>query len=109
MDLTAAEAVEDLISAGSEGAAKAALASLEGAFAKNVNELSERITNFRVRLEACLDFPEEHEDFFESGKTGLELVDIEKLDRHTLEVANQGVKLNEGARIVLSGSPNAGK
>lgn len=109
MDLTAAEAVEDLISAGSEGAAKAALASLEGAFAKNVNELSERITNFRVRLEACLDFPEEHEDFFESGKTGLELVDIEKLARHTLEVANQGVKLNEGARIVLSGSPNAGK
>ena len=109
MDLTAAQAVEDLISAGSEGAAKAALASLEGAFAKNVNELSERITNFRVRLEACLDFPEEHEDFFESGKTGLELVDIEKLARHTLEVANQGVKLNEGARIVLSGSPNAGK
>lgn len=109
MDLTAAEAVEDLISAGSEGAARAALASLEGAFAKNVNELSERITNFRVRLEACLDFPEEHEDFFESGKTGLELVDIEKLARHTLEVANQGVKLNEGARIVLSGSPNAGK
>ena len=109
MDLTAAEAVEDLISAGSEGAAKAALASLEGAFAKNVNELSERITNFRVRLEACLDFPEEHEDFFESGKTGLELVDIDKLARHTLEVANQGVKLNEGARIVLSGSPNAGK
>ena len=109
MDLTAAEAVEDLISAGSEGAAKAALASLEGAFAKNVNELSERITNFRVRLEACLDFPEEHEDFFESGKTGLELVDIEKLARNTLEVANQGVKLNEGARIVLSGSPNAGK
>ncbi len=109
MDLTAAEAVEDLISAGSEGAAKAALASLEGAFAKNVNELSERITIFRVRLEACLDFPEEHEDFFESGKTGLELVDIEKLARHTLEVANQGVKLNEGARIVLSGSPNAGK
>ena len=57
----------------------------------------------------ALDCPEEHEDFFESGKTGLELVDIEKLARHTLEVANQGVKLNEGARIVLSGSPNAGK
>ena len=71
MDLTAAEAVEDLISAGSDSAAKAALASLEGVFAKNLNELSDRITNFRVRLEACLDFPEEHEDFFESGKTDL--------------------------------------
>lgn len=109
MDLTAAEAVEDLISAVSEGAAKAALASLEGAFATNVNELSDRITNFRVRLEACLDFPEEHEDFFESGKTGLELDEIERLADKTLKIANQGVKLNEGARIVLSGSPNAGK
>ena len=109
MDLTAAEAVEDLISAGSEGAAKAALASLEGAFATNVNELSDRITNFRVRLEACLDFPEEHEDFFESGKTGLELDEIERLADKTLKIANQGVKLNEGARIVLSGSPNSGK
>lgn len=109
MDLTAAEAVEDLISAGSEGAAKAALASLEGAFATNVNELSDRITNFRVRLEACLDFPEEHEDFFESGKTGLELDEIERLADKTFKIANQGVKLNEGARIVLSGSPNAGK
>lgn len=109
MDLTAAEAVEDLISAGSDSAANAALASLEGVFAKNLNELSDRITNFRVRLEACLDFPEEHEDFFESGKTDLELNEIESLAKRTLEVANQGVILNEGAKIVLAGSPNAGK
>lgn len=109
MDLTAAEAVEDLISAGSQSAAKAALASLEGAFSDNLNSLSEQITNFRVRLEACLDFPEEHEDFFESGKTDLALNDIEQLASKTLKIANQGVKLNEGARIVLAGAPNAGK
>lgn len=109
IDLTAAEAVEDLISAGSKSAAKAALASLEGAFEKNINELSDKITNFRVRLEACLDFPEEHEDFFESGKTDLVLNDIESLAAKTLKIANQGVKLNEGAKIVLSGAPNAGK
>lgn len=109
MDLTAAEAVEDLISAGSQSAAKAALASLEGAFSDNLNSLSEQITNFRVRLEACLDFPEEHEDFFESGKTDIALNDIEQLASKTLKIANQGVKLNEGARIVLAGAPNAGK
>ena len=109
MDLTAAEAVEDLISAGSQSAAKAALASLEGAFSDNLNSLSEQITNFRVRLEACLDFPEEHEDFFESGSTDLALNDIEQLASKTLKIANQGVKLNEGARIVLAGAPNAGK
>ncbi len=109
MDLTAAEAVEDLISAGSESAAKAALSSLEGSFASNINELNDRITNFRVRIEACLDFPEEHEDFYESGKTDLELNSIEQLSSNTLTIAKQGLKLNEGAKIVLAGSPNAGK
>ena len=39
LDLTAAEAVEDLISAGSESAARAALASLEGSFSDKLNEL----------------------------------------------------------------------
>ena len=67
MDLTAAEAVEDLISAGSESAAKAALASLSGAFAQRLRDLNDKLTHFRVRIEACLDFPEEHEDFFDSG------------------------------------------
>ena len=109
MDLTAAEAVEDLISAGSDSAAKAALSSLEGTFATNLNELSDKITNFRVRLEGCLDFPEEHEDFYESGKTDLELNSIEQLAAKTIQIAKQGIKLNEGAKIVLSGAPNAGK
>lgn len=109
MDLTAAEAVEDLISAGSESAAKAALASLDGAFAHKLENLTELLTNFRVRLEACLDFPEEHEDFFDSGKAKEELTELSSIAKQALTVANQGVKLNEGARIVLAGQPNAGK
>lgn len=109
MDLTAAEAVEDLISAGSESAAKAALASLEGAFYKDMQRLNEDITNFRVRLEACLDFPEEHEDFFDTGKASDDLEQIRSHASLALARASQGVKLTEGARIVLAGAPNAGK
>lgn len=109
MDLTAAEAVEDLISAGSESAAKAALASLDGVFAQKLEDLTDKLTNFRVRLEACLDFPEEHEDFFDSGKAHEELEELTNIAKKALSVANQGVKLNEGARIVLAGQPNAGK
>ena len=103
MDLTAAEAVEDLISAGSESAAKAALASLSGAFASRLETLSDKLTQFRVRLEACLDFPEEHEDFFDSGRAASELNDLETLTKQALTIAGQGVRLNEGARIVLAG------
>lgn len=109
MDLTAAEAVEDLISAGSESAAKAALASLEGSFAHKLDELTDELTNFRMCLEGCLDFPEEHEDFFDSGKAAGDLLKLKELACDSLKIANQGVKLNEGARIVLAGSPNAGK
>lgn len=109
MDLTAAEAVEDLISAGSESAARAALASLSGVFARRLDELTQRLTTFRVRIEACLDFPEEHEDFFDSGKAGDELTALLGLARDAQSIAAQGVKLNEGARIVLAGQPNAGK
>ena len=109
MDLTAAEAVEDLISAGSESAAKAALASIDGAFAQELEDLTEKLTNFRIRLEACLDFPEEHEDFFDSGKASEELSNLKLIAEKALSIAFQGEKLNEGARIVLAGSPNAGK
>lgn len=109
MDLTAAEAVEDLISAGSESAARAALASLEGAFYKDMRELNDEITGFRVRIEACLDFPEEHEDFFDSGRAAADLARIRSKAALSLARASQGVKLTEGARIVLAGAPNAGK
>ena len=104
MDLTAAEAVEDLISAGSESAAKAALSSLEGDFAAKLNSLTDKLTTFRMRLEGCLDFPEEHEDFFDSGNAVDELRDLIALADESLTTAKHGVKLNEGARIVLAGS-----
>ncbi len=109
MDLTAAEAVEDLISAGSESAARAAMTSLDGVFAQQTKALSAELTDFRVRLEACLDFPEEHEDFFDSGRASEKLNGLIKKAEHALTVAGQGVKLNEGVKIVLAGAPNAGK
>ncbi len=109
MDLTAAEAVEDLISSGSQRAAKAALSSLDGAFKSHIDKLLDGLTNFRVHLEACLDFPEEHEDFFESTKAVSELGLLIAHCKEALHTAHCGVLLNEGARIVLAGSPNAGK
>lgn len=109
MDLTAAEAVEDLISANSESAARAALSSLEGKFAAYLNQLTEALTSLRARLEACLDFPEEHEDFFDSGRALAELDTLISRAESAVSAATQGVKLSEGARIVLAGPPNAGK
>lgn len=109
LDLTAAEAVEDLISAGTEGAARAALSSLQGLFAHRIEELNEELTQFRVRIEACLDFPEEHEDFFDTGVARENLQHLEAIYTELLAKTRQGVRLTQGARVVLSGAPNAGK
>jgi tRNA modification GTPase len=109
IDLTEAEAVEDLISAGSETAARAALASLTGAFAKDADAITSSLTNFRVRIEGCLDFPEEHEDFFDSGKAAGELDSMLASAKESLARASQGARLSEGARVAIAGAPNAGK
>jgi len=59
LDLTRAEAVADLIAAGSEAAAKAAMRSLQGEFAQRIESLSEALTTLRVHLESSLDFTDE--------------------------------------------------
>ena len=59
MDLTRAEAIADLIEAGSEAAARAAVRSLQGEFARTVDQLVERLTHLRVRLGAGIDLAEE--------------------------------------------------
>jgi tRNA modification GTPase len=63
LDLAQAEAVADLIDAGSVAAARAAMRSLQGAFSAQVHELVEAVTELRVWVEAAIDFPEEEIDF----------------------------------------------
>ena len=63
MDLTQAEAIADLISASSAQAARAAMQSLQGAFAEKINQIVAAIVALRIFVEAALDFPEEEIDF----------------------------------------------
>ena len=65
LDLAQAEAVSDLIDAGTEAAARSAGRSLSGAFSTEVNQLRERLVELRMLVEATLDFPEEEIDFLE--------------------------------------------
>lgn len=109
MDLAQAESVADLINASSEFAAKAATRSLSGDFSKKVRELGEGIDKLRMFVEACLDFPEEDEDFladakiFERIRNALEQIDS------IIGTVRQGKVLQEGVLVALVGSPNVGK
>lgn len=109
MDLAQAEAVADLIDASSEAAAKGAMASLSGAFSKQVNALADRIVHLRMLVEATLDFPEEEIDFLEKYQAAEQLQHIDDELQQLYRHAKQGQVLRDGLHVVLAGQPNVGK
>lgn len=109
IDLAQAEAIADLINAGSEQAARSAMRSLEGEFSVQVNTLLGLLTQLRVYVEAALDFPEEEIDFIENSTVKNDLEKIIDYTQQLLRSAKQGALLQEGMTVVIAGKPNAGK
>jgi tRNA modification GTPase len=109
LDLAQAEAVADLIAAGSAEAARAAMRSLAGAFSKEVHALVEALIELRVFVEAAIDFPEEEVDFLSDSRIEHQLNLIVDRFQALEERAAQGRVMREGLSLVLAGRPNAGK
>src|SRR6266404_8782931 len=63
LDLAQAEAIADLIDAGSRAAVRAAMRSLQGEFSAMIRGLTDAVIELRTYVEAAIDFPEEEVDF----------------------------------------------
>lgn len=109
MDLAQAEAVADLIEAGSSQAANAARRSLTGAFSRRVDAFVEHLIHLRMYIEAALDFPEEEIDFLSDTRLRDQLADLRAELDDLLSRTGEGVRLREGLQLVIVGRPNAGK
>jgi tRNA modification GTPase len=109
LDLTQAEAIADLIDAGSREAARAAMRSLQGEFSAMVQGLTERIIELRAYVEAAIDFPEEEVDFLADRELTERLQAIQDHFEGIEQSARQGRLLREGMTVVIAGRPNAGK
>ncbi len=109
IDLTQAEAIADLIDAGTEAAARGALRSLQGAFSSQVHDLMEAVTGLRVFVEAAMDFPDEDVDFLADGEVAARIESFLATLAALRRQAGQGALLTGGITLVLAGAPNAGK
>ena len=109
LDLAQAEAVADLIEAGSETAARSALRSLTGEFSRRAQALTEGLARLRMYVEAAIDFPEEEIDFLADERVAMELDVLQRDITQLLESTHQGCLLHDGMTVVLAGPPNAGK
>jgi tRNA modification GTPase len=109
LDLAQAEAVADIIDAGTQESAKSAQRSLQGAFSEQITLLQNQLTHIRLYVESAIDFSDEDIDFLASSELKQK---IEVLLNHFSELqktAKQGCLLREGMTVVIVGKPNAGK
>ncbi|HLW71619.1 MAG TPA: tRNA uridine-5-carboxymethylaminomethyl(34) synthesis GTPase MnmE [Candidatus Binataceae bacterium] len=109
IDLTAAEAIADLVDARGETALAQAIAQLGGALAERVSGLRDRLLAIRAHLEAEIDFADE--DLTLPSRRAI-ADDIEGLAadiRMLRDSFARGRLAREGARAALIGKPNAGK
>ena len=109
LDLAQAEAIADLIDAGSREAARAAMRSLQGEFSAMVRGLTEAVIELRTYVEAAIDFPEEEIDFLADKELKLRFDSIREHFEGVKQSASQGRLLREGMTVVIAGRPNAGK
>jgi len=109
LDLTQAEAISDLISAGSAAAARAAMRSLDGAFSKLVDQLLRELVELRVQIEAAIDFPDEEIDILAEAQVQVRLAQLRRQIDELSREAERGQQLRDGLYLVILGPPNAGK
>lgn len=109
LDLAQAEAVADIIDAGTEAAAMSAQRSLEGAFSAHINDLQKQLTHLRLYVESAIDFSDEDIDFLAGDELKKIISTLKQAFKTLSDTAKQGTLLRDGMTVVLAGKPNAGK
>jgi len=109
MDLTQAEAVADLIGAGSDRALRLAERQASGQLGSRIRELRAQLVDLLADCESRLDFAEEHLDWQSPAAVNAQLQKIADALSPLLASSREGAILRQGIRIVIAGRPNAGK
>lgn len=109
LDLTAAEAIADLVEAETAAQRRQAMRQLEGEFGRRCDDWRRRLIAAQARLEAEIDFPEEGLPAVQWAATRRELATLRAEIAGELADDRRGERLREGVSVAILGPPNAGK
>ncbi len=110
LDLSMAEAVMDVIGAQSERAGRAAAEQLGGSLGRRLDACYDALMEVCADIEASLDFADdESNSVLEPAGIPARLGTVRASLSDLAATWREGVLLREGALVVLSGIPNAGK
>ncbi len=109
MDLTAAEAVIDLIEAETADAAANAAGQVGGALLRKLGPVYESLLSVMSHFHAVLDYPDEDIDDFQLEEYGALLLEQQRVLDQLLSTCRRGQVVKNGVGAVILGRPNAGK
>ncbi len=110
IDLTQAEAVNDIINADSEKNAKLAIKGIDGAIQKIVNPLIDDLLEIVANIEVNIDYPEYDDVLMLTNDIILpRLINFKAKLNETLTKSESGRIMNKGVKTAIIGKPNVGK
>lgn len=109
IDLTEAEAIADLVDAGTDAQRRQALAQLGGGLAGRLEAWRAELIDILAHTEAWIDFPDEDlpEDVERAARARISALEAEI--RRFLDDNRRGERLRDGLQVAILGAPNAGK
>ncbi|OGI07723.1 MAG: tRNA uridine-5-carboxymethylaminomethyl(34) synthesis GTPase MnmE [Candidatus Melainabacteria bacterium RIFCSPLOWO2_02_FULL_35_15] len=108
IDLTEAEAINELISADNEKAVYVASEILSGSLKKKIIQFREKLFELITQIESSIEFPMDVPDTGRD-KIVLNLQNIKNEINNLIESSKEGQILRDGIKISIIGPPNAGK
>ena len=108
-DLSQAEAVSDLIASESKEAHKVAMQQMRGGYSNEIEDLREKLIDFKSLIELELDFSEEDVQFADRKDLKDLLNTLESKLSGLIESFSYGNVIKEGVTVTIAGKPNAGK
>ena len=109
MDLTAAEAVHDLVAAETEAQRRQALRQLDGALGTLYSGWADRLRLLLAQQEALIDFPDEDLPPEVEAQVVGELAALQREVAEHLDDGRRGERLRDGLVFAITGRPNVGK
>lgn len=109
MDLAQAEAVADVIAAGSEAQHRVAMTQLRGGYSRELRELRAEILDLTALMELELDFSEEDVEFADRGRLRNLLGTAVSHCRRLADSFRVGNAIRNGVPVAIAGAPNSGK
>lgn len=110
IDLTQAEAINDIICADNKDSAKLAVNSLSGSISKMINPLINDLEQCIAHIEVNIDYPEYDDNgIITANEVSLLVEDWKKQCDKIINMAQNSLIIKEGIKTVIVGKPNVGK